>query len=91
MHTKAVQIFLTFLHPSGPSRSYKYPDVPVIITLPLTEILISLRVVHIVEQDVLYPHSEETKATADNLRLEHVEFFVSIACLFCQCVLYYVC
>ena len=57
MHTKAVQISLTLLHSSGPPHSYKYPDEPVIITLPLTDI-----------------------AIADNWKLEHIEFFVTIAC-----------
>ena len=42
IHTEEVQISLTLLHPPGPSRSYKYPDVPVIITSPLTEILIKV-------------------------------------------------
>ena len=41
-HTEEVQVSLTLLHPPGPSRSYKYPDVPVIVTLPLTEILIKV-------------------------------------------------
>ena len=42
MHTKEVQIYLSLFHPPGPSRSYEYPDVPVIVTLPLTEILIKV-------------------------------------------------
>ena len=41
-YTEEVQVSLTLLPPSGPSRSYKYPDVPVIVTLPLTEILIKV-------------------------------------------------
>ena len=41
-HTEEVQVSLTLLHPPDPSRSYKYPDVPVIVTLPLTEILIKV-------------------------------------------------
>ena len=63
-HTEEVQISLTLLHPPGPSRSYKYPDVPVIVTLPLTEILIKVcprnrtgRVYTLTQK--------ETKATAD--------------------------
>ena len=41
-HTEAVQISLTLLTPPGPSRSYKYPDVLVVVTFPLTEILIGV-------------------------------------------------
>ena len=41
-HTEEVQVSLTLLHPPGPSRSYKYPDVPVIVTLPITNILIEV-------------------------------------------------
>ena len=33
------EVRLTLLHPHGPSRSYKYPTVPDIVTLPLTSIL----------------------------------------------------
>ena len=31
-----VEAKLSLLYPPGPSRSYRYPDIPVIITLPLT-------------------------------------------------------
>ena len=54
-HTKEVQISLTLLHPPGPSRSYKYPDVPVIVTLPS-------RTGHVYTLT-----QKETKATADKL------------------------
>ena len=63
-HTEAIQASLTLLHPPGPSRSYKYPDIPVIVTLPLTEILIKVcprdrtgRIYTITQK--------ETKATVD--------------------------
>ena len=43
-HTKVVQISLALLHPPSSYNSYKYSDVPVIITVtwPLTEILIKV-------------------------------------------------
>ena len=39
---EAVQISLTLRHSSGPSRSYEYPDIPVIVIFPLTDILIKI-------------------------------------------------
>ena len=33
------EVTVTFLHPHGPSRSYKYPSVPDILTIPVTDIL----------------------------------------------------
>ena len=65
-HTKEVQISLTLLHPPGPSRSYKYPDVPVIVTLPLTEILIKV-CPHSRTGRVYTLTQKETKATVDKL------------------------
>ena len=83
-HTKEVQISLTLLHPHSPSRSY--PDVPVIVTLPLTEILIKVcprsRTGHV------YTLTQRLKLQQ---KLEHIEFLSLLHVLFCQCVLYYVC
>ena len=62
-HSKAVQISLTLSHPPGP-RSYKYPDVPVIITLPHTEILIKV-CPHSRTRHVYTLTQKETKATVD--------------------------
>ncbi len=33
------EVKVSFLHPHGPSRSYKYPSIPDILTIPLTDIL----------------------------------------------------
>jgi hypothetical protein len=71
-HTEAVQISLTLLHPPGPSRSYKYPDIPVIVTLPLAEILIKVclrsRTGHV------YALSQkEIKATADKFETSSID------------------
>ena len=33
------EVKLTFLHPHGPSRSFKYPAVPDIVVMPLSNIL----------------------------------------------------
>ena len=81
-HTKELQISLTLLHPHSPSRSY--PDVPVIITLPLTEILIKV-----------CPRSQTGHVYTLRLKLqrklEHIEFLSLLHVSFCQCVLYYIC
>ena len=83
-HTKEVQISLTLLHPHSPSRSY--PDVPVIVTLPLTEILIKVcprsRTGHV------YTLTQRLKLQR---KLEHIRFLSLLHVSFCQCVLYYVC
>ena len=77
-HTKEVQISLTLLHPPGPSRSYKYPDVPMIVTLPS-------RTGHV------YTLTQNLKLQRTNWKLEHIEFLSLLYVSFCQCVLYYVC
>ena len=96
-HTEEVQVSLTLLHPPGPSRSYKYPDVPVIVTLPLTEILIKVcprsptgHVYTLIQKEI--------KTTVEKLETRTPEPFVSIArfilstysllCL-CQCASVY--
>ena len=33
------EVEVTFLHPHGPSRSYKYPSIPDLLILPVTNIL----------------------------------------------------
>ena len=70
-HTEAVQISLTLLHPPGPSRSYKYPDVPVIVALPLTEILIKVCPRSRTKRVYTLTH-KETKATADKFETRTV-------------------
>ena len=37
--TENAEVKLTYLYPNGPSRSFKYPSVPDILTVPLTDIL----------------------------------------------------
>ena len=73
-HTEAVQISLTLLHPPGPSRSYKYPDVQVVVTLPLEVCPCRWtgRVYTLTQKD--------TKARADKLETTIRWNFVSIAC-----------
>ena len=75
-HTKEVQISLTLLHPHSP-RSY--PDVPVIVTLPLTEILIKVcprnRTGHV------YTLTQRLKLQR---KLEHIEFLSLLHVLFCR-------
>ena len=67
--------------PSG-----SYPDVPVIVTLPLTEILIKAcpcsRTGHV------YTLTQRLKLQQ---KLEHIEFLSLLHVSFCQCILYYVC
>ena len=88
-HTKEVQTSLTLLHPPSPSLSYKYPDVPVIVTLPLTEILI--KVCPLVKQDMLIPLlRKRLKLQWTNWKLEYIEFLSLLYVSFCQCILYYV-
>ena len=77
-HTKEVQISLTLLHPPGPSRSYKYPDIPVIVTLPS-------------RTGPVYTLTQRLKLQRTNWKLEHIEFLSLLYVSFCQCVLYYVC
>ena len=35
-----VQVKLSFLHPSGPSRSLRYPGTPEIVTVPLSRVVL---------------------------------------------------
>ena len=37
--TENADVNLTLLHPHGPSRSFKYPPIPDIITVSLTDVL----------------------------------------------------
>ena len=83
-HTKEVQISLTLLHPHSPSRSY--PDVPVIVTLPLTEILI--KICPRSQTGHVYTLTQRLKLQR---KLERIDFLSLLHVLFCQCALYYVC
>ena len=88
MHTKEVQISLSLFHSPGPSRSYEYPDVPVIVTLPLTEILI--KVCPRSQTGHVYTLTQRLKLQRTIWKLEHIEFLSLLHVSFCQCVLYYV-
>ena len=71
-HTETVQISLTLLHPPSPSHSYKYPDVPVIVTLPLTEIMIE--VCPRSRTGRVYTLTQiESKATADKFEIRTLD------------------
>ena len=76
-HQRSTDI-LDFASPPGPSRSYKYPDVPMIVTLPS-------RTGHV------YTLTQELKLQRTNWKLKHIEFLSLLYVSFCQYVLCYVC
>ena len=41
-YSGTVEIFMSLLHQPGPFRSFEYPDVPLIVTLPLADIFIKV-------------------------------------------------
>ena len=63
-YSETVEISLSLLHPPGPSRSFKYPSIPLIITLPLAAILIKVAP-HTRTGRVYTMTQKESKTTVD--------------------------